>query len=262
MSLEPKNFITTDSMKKINSRANSSDVFKSVSIKNALFKTFDNLLNNKSSNNETKNYYQNNVDECLFDNPNFIYNHSRMEKQKAEILKNKPFEKLLSSYYETFIKKDLDKNMHIFSIPISYSFNENTRLICEIPNFNRSFFSIYENYIYEHKFKNGSVHKLFSDGTFISTFPNKDVRIIFENGDIFYKFRAIGAVEFIYHDEGYSFIKYKNNQLEKILRNGIRIIKNPNSDEIRIIDLNDFEFKKLNKDAEFLVGEIKVKKGI
>lgn len=158
------------------------------------------------------------------------------------------------------MEEDLDDKKLKFLIPSRYSFTEDTRLICEIPQFDGSFFNIYENLIFEYRLKNESIHKLFDDGTIISIFPNKDIRIIYPNGDAFYKFRAVGILEFIYYEKNYSIIKYKNAEIEKVMKNGMRIIKSPYSNEVKIIDLNNYEYKKNHKDSDFIITEIKIKR--
>lgn len=91
----------------------------------------------------------------------------------------------------------------------------------------------------EYKLKNNLVHKFFPDGSLISIFPNRDIRLISTSADVFYKFRAMGINEFDYYENGYSLVRYKNKTIEKVYRNGLRIVKNPYCFEFRIVTFVD-----------------------
>ena len=157
--------------------------------------------------------------------------------------------------YDDFEKEDSEKYKFV-EIPKNYCFSENNKLLYEVPRFDGTFVRFYENFTVEIRLKNDLIHRIFLDGCIISSYPNKDIRIIFPNGDIFYKFRAIDITEFIQFNK-FSFITYKHEIVEKILKEGLKLIKNPFNSDIKIILLNDQEYKK--KDGEFIQRRVKVK---
>ena len=144
-----------------------------------------------------------------------------------------------------------------FEFPEKYLFSENTKLLYEIPRIDGVFVRFFENFVVEYRHKNNEIHRVFFDGCVISFYPNKDMRIIFPNGDIFYKYKAIRITELNYFNK-FSLIYYNNGITEKILKEGIKLIKNPNNSQIIIVTLNDEEYRKIN-DGGFSTRKLKIK---
>jgi len=141
-------------------------------------------------------------------------------------------------------------------IPTKYSFSDEVKLLYEIPRFDGSIVKFYENFMIELKQKHNLVHKFYPDGSIISIFPNRDIRLVSNSADAFYKFRNVGINVFDYYENDYSLFKYRNGTIEKIFRNGMRIIKNPYSSEIIIITFNDKEYTR-NQSGKFVLAKTK-----
>ena len=89
-----------------------------------------------------------------------------------------------------FIRESSTKHTKL-DIPTKYSFSDEVKLLYEIPRFDGSRVKFYENFMIELKQKHNLVHKFYPDGSIISIFPNRDIRLVSNSADAFYKFRIL-----------------------------------------------------------------------